>query len=110
MDPEYVEKIASRMDQLERKEISLRQDTAHTKQELDRMQEDISLEIASLRQELLALEVQVNQSVEQVKLVLAKFKSVSKKGDLQKLQAKVDAWAPEQKMSRKQFKELLEEL
>jgi hypothetical protein len=110
MDQNYLAKLESRMEQLEQREIKTRQDISHAKQELDLTKEALTIELASLKGELSQLDAQVAQSIERVKLVLTNFKHVSKKGDLQRLQARVDAWAPEQKVSRKQFIDLLQEL
>ena len=110
MDAAYLERLDGRLGRLEHNEITTRQDIAHAKEELSRVQGGIGMELASLELELAALDDEVHATVERIKLTMAAFKTVSKKGDLQRLQSRIDAWAPEQKITKKQFLRLLQDV
>jgi hypothetical protein len=108
MPDEYEQRVSDRLARLEHLELVTRQDIAHTQQELVRMNADIELEMEALRKELGELDGEMRNSVGQVKAIVGKFKTVVKKGDLQRLQNRVDMWAPQEKITREQFKRLLE--
>ena len=108
-DVHYVERVSASADRLMRTEIKTRQDISRTQQELVRVAADVELEMESLKRELLQLDHDVKQTVERVKSTVSSFKTVVKKGDFQRLQQRIDLWAPEQRITREQFKKMLEE-
>jgi hypothetical protein len=108
MHDEYEQRVSDRLARLEHLELVTRQDIAHTQQELVRMTADIELEMEALRKDLGTLDGEMHKSVDEVKFIVGKFKTVVKKGDLQRLQNRIDMWAPQDKITREQFKKLLE--
>lgn len=95
------------MQRLERQEIAIRQDVSRTHQELVRMVAELELEMESLHHELVSLDGEMKRTIERAKSMVAGFKPAVKRGDLMRLQNRIDTWAPEQRISREQFKRML---
>ena len=107
---DYTGRIDGSLQRLERQEIAIRQDVARTQQELVRMVADLEIEMESLHKELAGLTLEMKRTIERAKTTVAGFKPAVKRGDLTRLQNRIDTWAPEQKISREQFKRMLEEI
>ncbi len=108
VDLQYVERVAARTIRLERAEIGVRQDIARTHEDMLRLSTDLHDEMLSMHQELNVLAKETDQIVDHLKHILIQFKDVAKRQDMNRLQARVDVWAPETKISRDQFKRMLE--
>jgi hypothetical protein len=93
---------------LEHGEIALRQDVHHTQELLVRAVASIELEMHSLKTELLALEGEMQSTIDRAKKVVGQYKGVVKRGDMMRLQNRADVWAPEKRITREQFKRLIE--
>jgi hypothetical protein len=106
-DPQYVERVEGRVQRIERAEITTRQDIGRTNEELERARGDILAEMALLREDLLRLEQETAGAVERVKATVAQFKTVVKKGDIARLQARIDLWSPQDRITRGQFVRML---
>jgi hypothetical protein len=106
---DYANRVDGGLQRLERQEIAIRQDVARTQQELVRMVAELELEMEALHHELAGLEGEMKRTVERAKSVVNGFKPAVKRGDLMRLQNRIDIWAPEQRISREQFKRMLEE-
>ncbi len=109
IDPEYVRRIHNRSILLEKKSLASRESVKATKMYFERGKTELAMEIASLNTELNELDEQIHTAVDMVKSAVDKFQYVAKAGDLKRLQQRVDAWAPEQKISRDKYKQLLED-
>jgi|GEM_PF-5042860 len=107
IDPQYMDRVVKRMAALERVEISTRQDAAQAHRELERLREDLRIELAVLRAELAGLDGASKILVERAKQTVGQFRTVVKKGDMTRLQSRVDGWAPESKISQEGFRNIL---
>jgi predicted nucleic acid-binding Zn-ribbon protein len=106
-DPGFIERLDGKIGSLQRYEIATRQHILHTQQELARSTADIELELEALKKELGELDAQIHVTVVRVKDAITRFRSVVKKSELVRLQQRIDLWAPEQKITREQFKRML---
>jgi predicted nucleic acid-binding Zn-ribbon protein len=103
MEPDYLVRIEDRMQRLQRREITIRQDISHVNQELARATADIEIELEALKIELVLLDKELHRTVTRVKMAVGLFKNVAKKGDFARLQTRSELWAPHDKITRTQF-------
>ncbi len=108
IDPQYLERVAARSIRLERIEISVRQDINHTDASLVQLSEDIHDEIAVLHRDVDSISKETDKVVMRIKETIGKFKDVVKKSDMTRMQTRIDVWNPQGKVSREQFKRMLE--
>jgi predicted nucleic acid-binding Zn-ribbon protein len=110
MADDYILRVLGRSERLERFGIACRQDIMRTQQEMIRSRVDLEVEMEALKREIVQLEIEVQRTMQRVKYAVGLFRNVAKKGDLSRLQQRVDYWAPEKRITRKQFLDLLAEL
>lgn len=103
------ERLLGIQSRLERAEITLRQDVRHTQELLVRGVADMELEVQSLKSELTQLEQEFAHTVTRAKQVVGEYRAVMKHADLARLQNRIDVWGPERRMTREQFRKMLEE-
>lgn len=109
VDPMYVERVAARAIRLERIEIGVRQDISHTDANLVQLSEDMHDELIAMHNDLNSLSKETDAVVVRIKETIGKFKDVVKKNDMARLQTRIDLWNPQGKVSREQFKRMLED-
>ena len=103
------ERLLAAQARLERTEISLRQDVGHTQELLVRGVADVELELQALKHELEQLEQEFAQTIVRAKRVVGQYRAVVKQGDMARLQHRIDVWGPERRLTRAQFRKMLEE-
>ena len=106
---EYIDQLEKRSNGLMRKSVATREGMKHTSRELNRGKADLQQEMLAIQLELAELSEAVQQTMNRVKTAVDQFRYIVKKGDVNRLQQRVDAWAPEKKISRDEFKKMLEE-
>jgi predicted nucleic acid-binding Zn-ribbon protein len=104
----YEARVEANLSRLERFEISTRQDIAHTQQEIVRAIADIQIEMEGLKSEIVLLEHEMKRTAATAKDVVVQFRPSAKRGEFARLQSRIDAWAPEKRITRDQFKKMLD--
>jgi len=108
MAQDPMKRAEEKLEYLERMEIGVRQDVAHTHQAQERMTQDLHQELQQLKEELVLVDVEMRKVMTKVRGTLEQFKTAVKKGDLARLQAKADMWAPEKRITKKQFEKMID--
>ncbi len=107
IDPLYLERVAARPIRLERVEIGVRQDIAHTESSLVQLSEDLHDELSAMHKDIDEISKETDLVVIRIKETIGKFKNVVKKNDMDRIQTRIDVWNPQGKVSREQFKRML---
>jgi predicted nucleic acid-binding Zn-ribbon protein len=105
MDP--AEKVIIASDRVLKTERQLHHATGRTQQELVRIAADMESEIARIKMDVHALEEETHATVEAAKRTIGSFHAVIKERELARLKQRIDAWAPEKRITREQFKRML---
>lgn len=103
------ERLLATQARLERTEIALRQDVGHTQELLVRGVAGVELEVQALKEELSQLEQDFARTIARAKLAVGQYRAVVKRGDMARLQNRIDSWGPERRLTREQFRKMLEE-
>jgi hypothetical protein len=109
LDTNYLGRLESRMAALERRSLVSREELKHTGRDLLLMHSDLRIELDALKKDLSDLDVKTKLAVDRLKHTIAQFRTTAKQGDLSRIQSRVDAWAPESRITRAQFKRLIEQ-
>ena len=105
----YAERIAARADKLHRETIATQKEIISSRRALDRARDEMRQEFAMLRGELAALDAALGGTVQGVTASVHAFQRVAKRHEFVRLQQRIDAWAPERKLSRDAFKRMIED-
>ncbi len=111
MNPETSpsDRLAQRAHLLEQRSTSMREHAIASQRTMQRIERDLPTELRALQQEIESTQRETHACVESAKVIVDRFQNVSKRGDLARVRSRIDAWAPEQKVSRESFLRLLEE-
>ena len=104
---DYSQRIMNRIEVLEQKSLNAREAIKHTKRDATRMRGSLEAELVGLQEECAQLEEEIQVLKRRILLVVQQFQNVIKKGDFDRLKRRADAFAPEQKVSRREFLELI---
>ncbi len=109
IDPAYLQRLRARSDALFSSVVLSRERALRTKRGASRMRTDLDEEFRAMHRDLASLEDETRASMQRVRAVLAQLGAVAKRPQLQRLQSRTDAWAPEKRMSRESFRLMLED-
>lgn len=104
------ERVEAGIARLERTEVGIRQDIVRTQELLVRSVADIELEMQALKAELRLLDAELQRTVDRAKKVVGRYRGVVKGGDLARLQNRIELWAPEKRVTRDQFRKMLQDV
>lgn len=109
MDPDaaYVDRIVRRGESLDRKSAHIRKSVVQAGRDLSRSKDELHAELAALATEVAALQEEMGRTVERARQAAERFRTILKRGDLSRLQARIDAWGPEKRISRDAFLRML---
>jgi len=107
--PSYEAVVSQRAMRLEGTSLDVDTDTKSIRDALERSRDRTERELKIVADEVLRLHEQTTASMARVSQMVERFQTVVKKKELERLQRRVDAWAPEQKITREMFRRFLED-
>lgn len=104
---DYLQRLSRRTDELQQKSLHVQESIIRTKRDTLRFQQSATQELESLKRELNDIDHDCKLAVQAVRETVQRFRRVTKIGDLKRLQQKIDAWHPEEKLSKRSFRRML---
>ncbi|MBR9700781.1 hypothetical protein GOV11_02860 [Candidatus Woesearchaeota archaeon] len=109
LDPAYLNRLEKRTESLARSTLMTREQIKRTDDLKTRGQEDLQTEMQDLHIELAKVKVELTVAIGRIGQIVRMFQNVAVKSDVQHIQARIDAWAPETRISRREFLKMLQD-
>jgi hypothetical protein len=106
-DDRYLTRVHARLQTLEQQESTMKLRLHETTREMVRVTASTEVELGRLKEDLASLERDVRLTADRLRETMLHFHALARSTELERLQARIEQWAPEQRVTTEQFKRML---